>query len=959
MSKIEAVPDFPLNERETLAGWKKDGVEKKYLARNESSPKRFRFIDGPITANNPMGVHHAWGRTYKDFFQRYKNMQGFAQRFQNGFDCQGLWLEVEEEKSRGFNSKKDIENFGLANFSHACRARVEKYSAIQTEQSQRLGMFMDWGNSYYTMSETNNLYIWHFLKKCNEKGWLYKGVNSMPWCVRCGTAISAHELSDEGYKIVEHESVYVKFPLVSDDSKSTATSLLIWTTTPWTLLANVAVAVNPDYSYVKIRTESRPEELLIVAENRLSVIPDGYQVLEKIAGKDLVGKTYRGPFDELGAQKEVQHRVIDWPEVSETEGTGLVHIAPGAGEEDFILGKKFKLPVLAPLDEFGIYLPGYGEFTGKDARRINAEVFASLEAKKFLFKTEKIKHSYPHCWRCKEPLVFRVTEEWFIKVDPIRPLLKQLTEKIDWRPDYVGKRMQDWLLNMNDWPISRRRYWGLALPFYECPNNHLTVVGSKEELRQLAVEPEKVDHLPELHRPWIDEIKIKCPQCGTTVARVSYVGDCWLDAGIVSFSTLKYLEDKSYWEKWFPAEMVTEYVAQVKLWFYSLLFMAATLEERAPFEKVFTDGYVVDEKGEVMHKSKGNAIWFDEAVEKMGADIMRWVYMRADNAKDIRFGYGIGDEARRRFFLILWNSLKFVLDNREVDGVPVGKLSQGVGKSLPVLDRWILSRLNSTLKLVTEANDDYHPQPGALAIEGLVNDLSTWYIRRSRNRVGPAAENQEDKESFYQTANSVFSVLVRMLSPYTPFWVERIYKYLGGEKLSVHLEDWPVVEELRIDAELEKEMALVRQICEAGHAARKAAKIKVRQPLASLDVKVSTKGGSALGGQNSRLIISEDIKKLVLAELNVKQLKFTEEAGLKEMTVEYDLNITPELKAEGEARELIRSIQELRKEKGCRLTDKIVVSASAWPEAFEALIKRETLTAELKQSSDPLSITVL
>ncbi len=945
MNKMTAVPDFPKLEREIYDYWQKKNIPEKYLKKNEDSKKRFRFIDGPITANNPMAVHHAWGRTYKDFFQRYKNMQGFKQRFQNGFDCQGLWLEVEEEKSRGFNSKKDIENFGLDKFSLACRARVEKYSAIQTSQSQRLGMFMDWENSYYTMSETNNLYIWHFLKKCHEKGWLYKGVNSMPWCVRCGTAISQHELSDEGYRVVEHDSVYVKFPLTNDPN----CSLLIWTTTPWTLLANVAVAVNPGVSYVKIKLKSDPEKYLVLAENRLSVVKDDYEVIEKITGKDLVGLTYAGPFDELAVQQGKEHRVVEWSDVSEAEGTGLVHIAPGAGEEDFALGKKFGLPVLAPLDEFGVYLIGYGDFTGRDALRINPDVFSSLSAKSLLYKIEKIKHSYPHCWRCKEPLVFRVTEEWFIKADPIRPRLQEVAGSVDWRPPFVGKRMQDWLTNMGDWPISRRRYWGLALPFYECPCGQLTVVGSKEELRRLAVEPEKVDQLSELHRPWIDEIKVKCPACNQPVSRVSYVGDCWLDAGIVPFSTMKYLEDKSYWQEWFPAEVVAEYVAQVKLWFYSLLFMSVTIADRTPYEKVFTDGYVVDEKGEVMHKSKGNAIWFDEAVEKMGADTMRWVYLRVDPAKDLRFGYVVGDEARRRMFLILWNSVKFVLDNNALDNVAVKTESSDLQDSTgTVIDLWILSRLMSTVKVVTAANDNFDPQQGALAIEELVNDTSTWFIRRSRSRVGLSSTNHLAKESFYRTANCLFSNLVKMLAPYTPFWVEELYKNLGGTKDSVHLEDWPVLKEALIDMELEEKMKRIRKICELGHAQRKELKFKVRQPLPKIEVR----------SKKSEVINDEGLRQLIREELNIKEVVWEVGEAGQEIAVVLDTTITPELKAEGEARELIRAVQALRKEKACFLDARITISAPDWPAEFTDLIKQETLADEIKKTPDPLSISI-
>ena len=861
--KLSPTPDFSELEKNIIKFWQENGILEKYLKKNENAEKRFRFLDGPITANNPMGVHHAWGRTYKDFFQRYKNMQGFKQRFQNGFDCQGLWLEVEEERSLGFNSKKDIEDYGIDKFSRACRARVDKFSKIQAEQSARLGMFMDWENSYYTMSETNNLYIWYFLKKCKEKGWLYKGKNSMPWCVRCGTAISAHELSDGGYKTVTHDSVFVKFPLVSTDSELPTTNLLIWTTTPWTLLSNVAVAVNSTVKYVKVRIPSAEGEHFILAKNCLPVLSEPYEIIEEMDGAKLVNKNYRGPFDELPAQKGINHRVIEWAEVSEAEGTGLVHIAPGAGSDDFELGQKSNLAVLAPLDEFGVYIDGYGDFTGKNAREINGRVYGSLKEKGLFYKTAKIEHNYPHCWRCKEPLVFRVTEEWFIRVEEIRPQLKVEAAKVNWLPDYVGKRMQDWLDNMRDWPISRRRYWGLALPFYECSCGELTVIGSKEELRSLAVAPSKVDELPELHRPWIDEIKIKCPKCGAEVARVPYVGDCWLDAGIVPFSTLKYLEDRNYWQAWFPAEFITEYVAQVKLWFYSTLFMSVALEGRAPYTTVFTDGFVVDETGEAMHKSKGNAVWFDEAVEKMGADVMRWLYLRADNTKDLRFGYKVGEEIRRRFFLIFWNCLKFVFDYAEADKIDLTLDLATDADYKNVLDRWIISRLSGTVKSVTGEIENNNPQAAALEIESLVNDLSTWYIRRGRDRVGPAAGDKASKAAFYAVTKLVFMTLTKIMAPFVPFLTEEIYRILGGVKLSVHLEDWPAFDPQRIDPDLEERMELVRKICELGHAARKEKGIKVRQPLAGAKVKT----------QNSKVKITEEMEKLIIDELNVKKVE--------------------------------------------------------------------------------------
>ena len=488
-----------------------------------------------------MGVHHARGRTLKDLFQRYKNAQGFAQRFQNGFDCQGLWVEVEVEKESGFNSKKDIQDFGVENFTKACLTRVDKYSKIQTEQSKRLGMFMDWDNSYYTNSPTNNLYIWHFLKIVWQKGWLVKKKSAATWCPRCETGLSQHEEAD-GYKEITDTSVYLKFKLKGRDHEF----VLAWTTTPWTLSANVLLAVNPKFQYVRAKQGSDFLYLAQTAADRL-----GLTDYEKIDAKTLLNLEYDSLYN-IPAQNGVKHYITNWGLIDPVEGTGVVHIAPGCGQEDFELGKTLNAAMIAPLDTRGHFLKGYGELSGLYAHDVAPAVFEYLTKTGALFKTEEIIHRYPHCWRCHTKCLFRLEDSWFIKSDEIRPLLKEAAKKVTWHPKYAGRRMQNWLDTMEDWMINRKRFYGLALPFYECSCGQLTVVGSKEELKQLAVNPELIDKLPGYHRPWIDEIKIKCPKCGQTVSRIPDVGDVWLDAGVVPFSTLKYLDDKKYLAKMVP-----------------------------------------------------------------------------------------------------------------------------------------------------------------------------------------------------------------------------------------------------------------------------------------------------------------------------------------------------------------------------------------------------------------------
>ncbi|MEX1068645.1 MAG: class I tRNA ligase family protein, partial [Patescibacteria group bacterium] len=599
--KVAALPDFPVMEREVLKKWNSSGLPEKYLKRNKNSNKLFRFLDGPITANNPMGVHHAWGRTYKDLFQRYKNMQGFRQRFQNGFDAQGLWVEVEVEKELGLKSKRDIENLipgdkkaSIAKFVALCKQRVKKYAAIQTEQSKRLGYFMDWDHSYYTLSDENNYMIWHFLKKCHEKGLIYKGRDSVPWCPRCGTAISQHEMLTEDYREATHDSIYLEYPIKGRRSEY----LLVWTTTPWTLPGNVAVAVDAKKEYVAAQGEVAGNTYYLAEEaaRRLKL-----KVVKTLKGQELVGLKYASPFDHLPRVKEAlgnwEHEVIATDEkilpISAEEGTGLVHIAPGAGTEDFKLGKKLGLPVIELIDEEAGYLGNLGEFSGQNAKAHPELILDYLRGKEeFIFAIVPYTHRYPACWRCKTELVWRVVEEWYIAMDPLRDPLKKVAKKITWIPEFGLKRELDWLGNMQDWLISKSRYWGLALPIWVCGEcESFTVIGGKEELKKRAVSGWEKFEGKTPHRPDVDEVKVKCEECGGVMERISDVGNPWLDAGIVSFSTVTennqgkplYLTDKEEFKKWYPADFITEsFPGQFKNWFYSLLAMSTVLENREP-----------------------------------------------------------------------------------------------------------------------------------------------------------------------------------------------------------------------------------------------------------------------------------------------------------------------------------------------------------------------------------------
>ena len=947
--------NFVAIENKQLDRWSRTSVVNKYLHRNDKSAKRFSFLDGPITANNPMGVHHAWGRTLKDCIQRYKNMNGYRQRFQNGFDNQGLWVEVEVEKELGFKNKKDIESYGIDKFVNKCKERTLKSANTQTEQSKRLGYFMDWDNSYYTMSDANNYMIWHFLKKCWQSGLLYKGRDSVPWCPRCGTAISQHEILTEEYQEITHDSIYFKLPLSGQKN----IFFLVWTTTPWTLPANVALAVNPELTYAYFRQDNG--DTLIVAEKlAAAVLGASRKKIKTVSGSRLAGMTYSGPFDELPLVKKARadnpatfHTVVlDKDLVTADEGTGIVHLAPGAGQEDFQIGKRENLPLLAIINESADYLPGLGELSAKNAKKDPSLIFSYLEKKTTAtFKIAGYRHRYPVCWRCKTELVWRVVDEWYISMGPkrgdpawhkqvLRERMERVARKIHWIPDFGLKREIDWLRNMDDWLISKKRYWGLALPIWECPSGHFQVIGSRQELRQTAISgwKEFSPHTP--HRPWVDRIKIKCQTCGQTASRIPDVGNPWLDAGIVPFSTLvdhdgkvSYTTDKKYWRQWFPADFVTEsFPGQFKNWFYSLIAMSTVLEDRPPFVTLLGHALVNDEKGEIMHKSKGNSIEFNDAAEKMGADVMRWMYLSQNPSQNVLFGYKAGDETRRRFHLLLWNTFNFFTSYASVDGWKQSKACP----SVHILDRWITARLQEMIYCVSNHLENYHTPSAAQTIESFIADFSLWYIRRSRDRVGPSQPDSDDKMSAYYTMHQVLEKTVLVLAPFIPFLAEEIYTSLTG-KLSVHLADWPQKAPLnKVQIRLIREMSLVRQICEIGHRSRKELGIKVRQPLAL----------AMVAGVKNKL--SAPLSNLIKEELNIKKLSWIKPEA-KNICVKYRSAITTRLKKEGELRELVRQIQELRKTSACPLDARIKVFLSRVPAdaGSQSYIKQKTLAIAL------------
>ncbi len=880
--------DYPALERAIQQWWDEQGVLRMYLHRNEHSPKRYSFLDGPITANNPMGVHHAWGRTYKDLYQRFKTMQGYKQRYQNGFDCQGLWVEVEVEKELGLKNKRDIEAYGIAEFVQRCKERVFKFAKRQSEQSVRLGYWMDWGNDYYTLSDENNYTIWSFLKKCQQRGLIYKGHDVMPWCPRCATGISNMEMESEGYKEISHLSLYVRLPLIDRAGEY----LLVWTTTPWTLAANVAAAVHPELAYVKVEQDGEyyylAEELLPVLKMLKGRDKGDYRVVETLKGSDMVDWQYRGPFDELPAEQGITHRVVAWKEVSSSEGTGIVHIAPGCGREDFQLGKEFNLAVVAPVDEFGVYGPGFAWLTGQSATDVAEQIAENLAEKELLYRPQTYKHRYPTCWRCKTELIFRLVDEWFISMEQLRYEIKDVVRQITWIPAFGLDRELDWLRNMDDWMISKKRYWGLALPIYDCPQcGTFEVIGSEQELKERAVSGwEKFEgHSP--HRPWVDEVKVRCKNCNAEVSRIKDVGNPWLDAGIVPYSTLHYRTDPAYWQRWFPADFVTEsFPGQFKNWFYSMLVMSTVLENTAPFKTLFGYALLMGEDGEPMHKSKGNLVVFDDAAERVGSDTMRWLYTnhipeqnlnfpRIPTEEDMQKAAQMGLPVRlsdkwmlvRRTLDKIWNVYWFFVTYANIDQFDPSQ-HQLPAEQRGELDRWILSELQETVRTVTSGLEQYDAVKPSAALQEFLDDLSNWYLRRSRERIWKT-ELDNDKLAAYLTLYECLTTLVTLLSPFMPYMTEVLYQNLvrsidDQAPLSVHLCDWPQVDEELVDEQLTRETHLVMRIVGLGRSAREKAQIKVRQPLNALYVRVPSSGEE------------EALRRLsaqVLEELNIRHLE--------------------------------------------------------------------------------------
>lgn len=854
MKKEQTLPNFVEMEKGILKFWKENDSFNKLKSKNEGN-ERFKFLDGPATANNRLGIHHFWGRTLKDLTIRYHALKGKDCQYQNGFDGQGLWVEVNVEKELGLNGKPEIVEYGIDKFTNKCMERVNYFANEITNQSIRMGQWMDWDHSYFTNTDENITSIWHFLKECDKHGWVVKKNRPMAWCPRCGTSLSEHEMSSS-YHEVEHTAVFVKLPVKGKDFKMVA-----WTTTPWTLSANVALAVNPEFDYVKVNFNG---ENIVLGKARLSILKQEVEILEEFKGKDLVGLEYETCFPELSMQN-FAHKIVAWDMVDSTEGSCVVHIAPGCGAEDFELGQTLGLPEICPINEQGVMLDSCGFLAGKKTTEVVELVVDRLKEDGKLLYSHKYKHSYPFCWRCKTDLVYKLISAWFIKTDEIRPLALKAIENVEFKPEFAKKRMVDWLNNMGDWNISRSRFYGLPLPFYVCEKcGKVHVIGSIEELREKAVDPTLVDKLPNIHRPWIDDIKIKC-ECGEVLSRVPEVGDVWLDAGITPFSTKKYFTDKKYFEANFPNDYVCEMVEQVKLWFYSILIMSVVLTGKAPYKKVVTYQYVKDEHGGEFHKSGGNSLEADIVADKVGADVVRYLFASSSPANDMRFGFTLTDDARRKL-LGFWNVYTFFNTYACIDNPDIATFKPNT-KDLKFADKWLIQSVN---KFISDSDKFYADDKSFFVVrdfEKLVDDISNFYIRSNRKRFWKS-ENKKDQLTAYWCLYYAIKSLIRVMAPIIPFVTEHIWQNLvreiePKEVECIMLSGYPTkIYDADFKGVLEM-TEIARNIMSTAQRLRNENQIKVKQPLKKMYV----------AGQEGVQDVLNELGDVIKDELNVKEIE--------------------------------------------------------------------------------------
>ncbi|MDP2664332.1 MAG: isoleucine--tRNA ligase, partial [bacterium] len=853
-------------------------------------------------------------RAFKDIILRYKTMQGFYVERKAGWDTHGLPTETAAEKKLKINSKREIEK-NIGGFIEECQNNVFNYKKEWEEFTERIGFWLDLKSAYITCSKEYIESLWWILKQIWDKGLLYQDYKVVPFCPRCGTSLSSHEVA-QGYKTVRENSVYIKLKLKEEKN----TFLLVWTTTPWTLPGNVAVAVNPDFKYLKVE---KGGERLILAKERLSVLGEGYKTVGEMKGRELAGLEYEPLFNFHKPEKKAWFVILaDF--VSLGEGTGLVHMAPAFGEEDMEAGKENNLPVILNVDEEGKFKKEVVSFAGKFVKEADPLIIEDLKKRGLLYKEEMYEHEYPFCWRCETPLLYYAKESWFIKMTALKEKMLAGNKKINWVPPYLREgRFGEWLKEIKDWNLSRERYWGTPLPIWQCQKcGEKICIGSIEELRKRGFKGK----IEDLHRPYIDEVELSC-SCGGKMKRVKEVIDCWFDSGSMPFAQWHYpFENKDLIDngEFFPADFICEGIDQTRGWFYTLLAISVLLGKSSPYRNVVSTGIVLDENGQKMSKSKGNIVKPSDIIDKYGADVARFYFYTINGvAEPKNFSFKDVQVLYRKFFDTLLNTQNFF-------NTYAGKLKKkkDIKPSKNLLDKWIVSLLEKLNQGVVEKLDRYDVVGAARMFEVFVEDLSNWYVRRSRKRF-----QGQEKEEAAQTLGYVLSKLSKLLAPFTPFLAESIYKELGEKGESVHLEDYPLPKKGLVDEKLEKEMALVRELVNLGLKERAKAGLKVRQPLASLQIPIS------------KSQIPNQLLDLLKEELNVKAISVGKELKL-------ETKITESLREEGIVREIVHNIQIMRKKAGLEPTDEIEVRYSGSDEINKIIAKNEKkLSKEIKIKS--------
>jgi isoleucyl-tRNA synthetase len=862
--KVDPRASFPEIETAVAARWKQGDVFRRSLEQRKDAPE-WVFYEGPPTANNRPGIHHVEARTFKDIFCRFQTMRGHYVHRKAGWDCHGLPVEIEVEKELGITQKHEIEDrVGIEAFVERCRASVQRYVADWERMTERIGFWVDLEDAYWTMTPDYVESVWWILKQIWDKGLLEEDFKVVPYCPRCETALSSHEQHQTGaYKDVVDPSAYVRFPLLDDPG----TALLVWTTTPWTLLANMGAAVGPDMTYAKVR-DQKSGDLLVVAKERVTALFGERAIVEEeVQGSALIGLAYSPPFAFVAESRALGHTVRPADFVTAEDGTGIVHIAP-YGEVDMEIAKRDDLPIVQMIDPRGHVVESGGRFGGLWVKEADVKILEDLTERGLLFRSEDYPHAYPHCWRCGTPLLYYPRKDWYIRTSQIRDELQASNEETNWQPPTIKHgRFGDWLANNVDWSLSRDRYWGTPLPVWRCEGGHTRCVGSFAELSELSGQ-DLTDFDP--HRPSVDRIKFPCPDCGSESSRVKFVIDAWFDSGSMPFGQWHYpFENEDRFETRFPADFISEAIDQTRGWFYSLLAVATLIRGTNSYRNVVCLGHIVDATGRKMSKSLGNVIDPWSVLDAQGADALRWYLLTGGTPwSPRRLSPEIIEETLRKHLLTLWNTYSFWVTYAALEDFDPGTVSIPVSERSE-MDRWILAELNDTVRETTDALDRFDATRGGQRIERFVDDLSNWYVRRSRRRFWRSGEDADTQAAFLTLWECLVTV-AQITAPYTPFVADEIYTNLMSRvddaPTSVHLSDWPETHDERNDDELRFQMALVRKLVGLGRAARTEAKVRVRQPLArALVVMPVTETGHL-----------ETLRSLVAEELNVKEIEVAE-----------------------------------------------------------------------------------